>query len=220
MATKDSRISNTYDDIAESWYRLRHRTRFRTELQYLAGRWGQGRLLNVGCAHGPDFIPFSSRFEMWGLDSSAQMIRMAVKYAEKHNTSPNLLVADAVQLPFCNCAFDYVIAVAAYHHIPNIQSRAIAFRELKRVLKPGGEAFITVWNRWQSIFLGKGKEVCVPWKTKEKEILRYYYLFTYFEIEKALRKVGFKVLATRPETGYRLPLKYFSRNICVLVKRD
>ncbi len=220
MATKDSHISNTYDDIAESWYRLRHRTRFKQELQYLADRWGQGRLLNVGCAHGPDFIPFSSRFDMWGLDSSSQMIRMAVKYAEKFRYKANLLVADAVQLPFDDDVFDYVLAVAAYHHISGRRNRDMAFQELRRVLKPGGEAFITVWNRWQRVFLGKGREVRVPWKTREKEISRYYYLFTYFEIEAALKQAGFKLLASRPENGYRLPLKYFSRNICVLLKRD
>ncbi|MEI6185807.1 MAG: class I SAM-dependent methyltransferase [Dehalococcoidia bacterium] len=220
MATRNSHISNTYDGIAESWYRLRHRTRFEPELKSLAERWGQGRLLNVGCAHGPDFLPFVGRFETWGLDSSLPMIRMAVKYAQKYSFKPNLLVADAVQLPFSNGVFDYVVAVASYHHIPGGQNREQAFQELRRVLKPGGEAFITVWNRWQRDFLGKGREVQVPWKTREKEILRYYYLFTYFEIEAALRQAGLKVLATRPENSYRLPLKYFSRNICVLVKRD
>jgi tRNA (uracil-5-)-methyltransferase TRM9 len=219
MVTKDSHISNSYDGIAESWYRLRHRTRFKAELQSLADRWGQGRLLNVGCAHGPDFLPFRDRFEMWGLDSSAQMIRMAVKYAEKYSINPNLLVADAVQLPFEDGVFDYVLAVATYHHISGRANRGRAFQELRRVLKPGGEAFITVWNRWQKDFLGKGREVRVPWKTREQEILRYYYLFTYFEIESALGQAGFKVLASRPEKAYNLPLKYFSRNICVLVKR-
>jgi len=220
MATRDSHISNTYDGIAESWYRLRHRTRFAPELQSLAERWGRGRVLNVGCAHGPDFLPFVGRFDMWGLDSSAQMIRMAVKYAEKYNFQPNLLVANAVQLPFSDGSFDYAVAVASYHHIPGRQDRGHAFRELRRVLKPGGEAFITVWNRWQRDFLGKGSEVKVPWKTGDKVILRYYHLFTYSEIGAALRQAGFKVLATRPENGYRRPVKYFSRNICVLVKRD
>jgi SAM-dependent methyltransferase len=220
MPPKDSHISNTYDNIAESWYRLRHWTRFETELRSLADRWGQGRLLNIGCAHGPDFLPFRGKFEMWGLDSSGQMIKMAVKYAEKHNISPRLLMADAVQLPFCDGVFDYALAVATYHHIPGRQRRDIAFRELKRVLKPGGEAFITVWNRWQRIFLSKGKEVRVPWKTGNQVIHRYYYLFTYFEIVKALSSAGFKVLAARPESYYKLPFKCFSRNICILVKRD
>jgi len=220
MATNDSHTTNTYDGIAESWYRLRHRTRFKAELQSMADRWGQGILLNVGCAHGPDFLPFKDRFEMWGLDSSEQMIRMAVRYSQKYSFTPNLLVADAGYLPFGSGVFDYVVSVATYHHISGRRNRDMAFREMRRVLKPGGEAFITVWNRWQRIFVGKGKEVQVPWKTREKEIPRYYYLFTYFELEADLRQAGLKVLATRPESEYKLPLKYFSRNICVLVKRD
>ncbi len=145
---------------------------------------------------------------------------MAEKFNGKHDIRPNLLVADAVHLPFRDGIFDCALAVATYHHIPGRQSRDTAFRELKRVLKPRGEAFITVWNRWQRIFLGKGKEVHVPWKAGDQVIQRYYYLFTYFEIVKALSSAGFKVLAARPESYYRLPLKCFSRNICVLVKRD
>jgi len=157
---------------------------------------------------------------MWGVDSSEQMIRMALKYAEKYDFKANWLVADAVHLPFRDEVFDCVLAVAIYHHISGSRNREVAFQELRRVLRPGGEAFITVWNRWQRDFMGKGREVQVPWKTRETVILRYYYLFTYFEIEAALKQVGFKVLETRPEDGYTLPLKYFSRNICVLVKRD
>ncbi len=49
---------------------------------------------------------------MWGLDSSGQMIKMAIKYAEKHNIGPNLLMADAIHLPFNDGTFDYELAVA------------------------------------------------------------------------------------------------------------
>ena len=52
------------------------------------------------------------------------------------------------------------------------------------------------------------------------EIMRYYYLFTYPEIECQLKSAGFKVLRAYAESGYKKTLKYFSRNICVLVKAD
>ena len=137
------------------------------------------------------------------------MIRMAVKYADKYSFKPSLLVADAVHLPFGNSVFDCVLAVAAYHHIAGRQSRDLAFQELRRVLKPGGEAFITVWNRWQQDFLGKGREVWVPWKTGEKEILRYYYLFTYFEIEAALKQAGFNSAGNPAGERLQVALKIF-----------
>jgi tRNA (uracil-5-)-methyltransferase TRM9 len=209
---------NSYDEIAESWYRLRHWTRFKPELEKMAACWGQGKLLNLGCAHGPDFLPFENRFELWGLDSSAPMINMAVKYAGKFKLDVNLMVADAICLPFRDHVFDWAISIAAYHHIKGVRERATAFSELRRVLKPGGEAFITVWNRWQKEFWGKGKEIMVPWKTNAGDVMRYYYLFTYPEITHQLKASGFEVLETLPEHRYGKKIKFFSRNICLRVK--
>jgi len=220
MDTKENTLPNVYDGIAESWYRLRHRTRFQAELDAVAQRWGNGRLLNIGCAHGPDFLPFKDKFELWGLDSSQVMISLAVKYADKFNFTASLLVADAVSLPFEDESFDWIISVAAYHHILNKQGRLQAFRELRRVLKPGGEVFLTVWNRWQKDFIFKGKQAIVPWKIKNTEFLRHYYLFTYPAITKLLKSAGFEVMRTYPESNFSFPLKYFSRNICVLARPD
>jgi len=220
LATKENGKFSDYDGIAESWYRLRHWTRFKKELDDVAARWGSGRLLNVGCAHGPDFLPFKDTFELYGLDASEQMMKMAVRYASKFKLVVNLMEADAVCLPFQDNSFDHAISVAAYHHIGLKQWREQALRELRRVLKPGGEAFITVWNRWQRQFWNKGSEVMVPWKTRDKEILRYYYLFTYPEVERLLKKTGFRIMKIYPEYGYRFPVKLFSRNICVLARAD
>lgn len=218
MVTKGNGKQIYYDEIAESWYRLRHWTRFKRELEEVAASWQGGRLLNVGCAHGPDFLPFKENFELWGLDSSQQMIRMGVRYRSKFKFDVNLLVADAVSLPFKNGAFDWAISVAAYHHIEEKELRSNAFRELRRVLKPGGEAMVTVWNRWQRNFWNKGKEIILPWKAGDKQVLRYYYLYTYPEIEGLMKKNGFHIVKIFPEYGYRFPVKLFSRNICVLAR--
>ena len=207
-----------FDEIADSWYRLRHWSRFTTELDEMALRWQKGRLLNVGCAHGPDFLPFKHGFELWGVDFSVQMIKLARKYAGKFDFEVNLTVADAVSLPFCDCTFDWAIAVASYHHIRGTGQKRMAFKELRRVLKPEAEALITVWNRWQPGFWFKGKELPVAWKLKDKTLYRYYYLFTYPELGKLLTESGFSILRMFPETRYSFPVKYFSRNICVLVK--
>ena len=218
MDTKENDLSNVYDGIAESWYRLRHRTRFRAELDAVAQRWQSGKLLNIGCAHGPDFLPFKDKFELWGIDSSAAMINLALKYSDKFKFAASLIVADAVSLPFQDRSFDWIISVAAYHHILDKQSRLQAFRELRRILKPGGEVFLTVWNRWQKDFIGKGKQVIVPWKIQDKQLMRHYYLFTYPEITRLLKSAGFEVMRTYPENGYTLRVKYLSRNICVLAR--
>ncbi|MFC1845950.1 class I SAM-dependent methyltransferase [Chloroflexota bacterium] len=207
-----------FNQIAESWYGFRHWTRFSKELEEMVRRWRTGRLLNVGCAHGPDFLPFKDNFSLWGLDFSEKMIGMARRYAVKFDFKVNLTVADALFLPYADNTFDWAIAVATYHHIKGDGNREEAFKELKRVLKPGSEAFITVWNRWQPAFWTKGKETQVTWNTKGGPLYRYYYLFSYGELSELLTRCGFQIVRIFPERTYRLPVKVFSRNICVLVK--
>jgi len=215
----DKVTENTFDRIAPGWYNFRHWSIFRSELETLAGRWKNGSLLNIGCAHGPDFLPFRESFDLYGLDSSNQMLSFARHYQEKFNFSANLILADAYRLPFSDEAFDLAISVATYHHIKDKKERLAALLELRRVLKPGGEAFITVWNRWQPRFWFSGREPAIPWRTKDLTLYRYYYLFSYPELEKTVKQAGFQVLRSFPESSYRFPLRYFSRNICLLVKK-
>ncbi len=153
------------------------------------------------------------------MDFSIQMVMLAQKYADKFDFEVNLAIADANSLPYMDSSFDQAIAIAAYHHIQGDKQRQSAFQELRRVLKPGGEAFITVWNRWQPGFWLKGKEVNIPWKSRGGILYRYYYLFSYPELHNLLNKVGFEIINIFPEKSYRLPLKFFSRNICALIKK-
>jgi len=209
-----------FNQIAPSWYNFRHWSIFRTELEALAERWQKGRLLNLGCAHGPDFLPFKDGFELYGVDFSAGMLKFAEKYAQKFSFSVELTLADVRRLPYPDASFDRAIAVATYHHLVGGQHEA-ALKELRRVLKPGGEAFITVWNRGQPRFWFKPKEVAVPWRRNKGETLyRRYYLFSYGELEGLVERAGFEVLKSSPESAYRFPLKHFSRNICLLLKRE
>lgn len=210
---------NVFDRIAPGWYGFRHHTIFRTELEALAKKWQSGKLLNVGCAHGPDFIPFKEHFELYGIDTSIEMLNYGRKYARKFDFEPLLALADATGLPFTDNSFDYAIAVATYHHLKDKTARLKALRELKRVLKPGGEAFITVWNHRQPRFWFNRADTLVPWRIKEEVVQRYYHLFSYREIEKLVKQAELQLLQSFPESSHRFPLKYFSRNICLLIKK-
>jgi tRNA (uracil-5-)-methyltransferase TRM9 len=208
-----------YDNIAESWYNFRHHTRFKKDLDELARRWQKGRLINLGCGHGADSLPFKDGFELHGLDFSRGMIRQAQRYAQKYNFRMNLLAADLMHLPYKNDSFDFAISVASYHHIKGRENRLAALLELKRILKPGGEAFITVWNRGQLKFWLKGKETLVGWQTRERVYNRYYYLYSYRDLKADIKKAGFQISSIVPEKSFSFPMKYFSRNICALVKK-
>jgi tRNA (uracil-5-)-methyltransferase TRM9 len=212
--------SSVFDRIAPSWYNYRHYTIFRQELEELAACWQKGKLVNLGCGHGADFLPFAkSDFELYGVDYSGEMLRLAAQYALKFKFDVNLFCADVSCLPFADNEFDYAISVATYHHLTTLEARKQAFTELYRILKPGGEAFVTVWNKMQRQFFFSPKEVQVPWRMKDETLYRYYYLFTYGEFERLAKDAGFKILRSAPERSYRFPVKYFSRNITLLLKK-
>jgi len=255
---------DTFDRIAESWYRVRHWPLLREELELLAQRWSGGRLLNIGCAHGADFLPFrqcseshepdsspkmpkhaqedssqselretdfsrktpeealghSAKFELWGMDFAPRMLEQAQRYSAKFGFQVNLVVADMLALPYGDSTFDFAIAVAAYHHIQGSNHRATAVKELARVLKPGGEAFLSVWNRAQPRFWLRSREQLVPWRLGGKTVHRYYHLFTYGEIRRLLAGNGFDIIYLGPEKSYQFPLRSFSRNICALVRKQ
>ncbi len=212
-------IADVFDNIAPGWYNFRHWSIFRSELEALANRWQQGKLLNIGCAHGPDFLPFKQDFELYGIDFSTEMLRLALRYSEKFKFDVSLALADVRHLPYADETFHWAISVATYHHIKGEDERLKSLLELRRALKPGGEAFITVWNRWQPRFWFHRKEVAVPWKMKDKTLYRYYYLFSYSELEKLAKRTGFEIIKSFPESSYRFPIRFFSKNICLLVRK-
>ncbi len=203
-----------FDGIADSWYGKRHHSIFPDELGELKERWKAGSVLNIGCGHGADFVPLKG-MELLGLDNSKEMLSNAMKYSEKFQFKVSLACGDAVHLPFKDSSFDFAIGIAVYHHLRGLREEG--FRELYRVLKGGGEAFITVWNKTQPRFIFSGKEAIVPWGKERRE--RYYYLYSYGELERSLRSAGFEVLKMFPEKRYTLPIKHFSRNICALVSK-
>jgi ubiquinone/menaquinone biosynthesis C-methylase UbiE len=208
-----------FDSMAAGWYNFRHYTIFPKELEEMASRWQKGKLLNVGCGHGADFLPFKDSFELYGADISDSFLEQCRKYQTKHDFHAELQQADMRHLPYEDCCFDDLIAVACLHHLAGNKEQIRALNEFKRILKPGGEAFITVWNKHQKRFFFGKKEVYVPWKSNGEESLRYYYLFTYREIKKIIKSAGFDIISLKPEDQYKGRFREFSRNICVLCRK-
>ena len=218
MAMTDSN-RRVWDAVAPGWYRYRQRSRFAAELSALSARWRGGRLLNLGCAPGADFVPFADGFELYGADVSPVMLGQGRAYAEKQQFSAEFIAAEAAALPFADGSFNRAVAVAVYHHLEGNAARAAGFRELYRVLTPGGEAFITVWNRRQRRFRWYRREALVPWHVGGDPVMRYHHLYTYRELASALRAAGFDIIRQHPEHGYRGRWREFSRNVCILVRK-
>jgi ubiquinone/menaquinone biosynthesis C-methylase UbiE len=68
-------------------------------------------------------------------DLSPGMVEVALRNAENLGLDVDGRVADAERIPYDDNSFDLVVGHAVLHHIPDLPA---AFREVLRVLKPGG----------------------------------------------------------------------------------
>jgi SAM-dependent methyltransferase len=107
----------------------------------LAGR----AVLDLGCGTGVDLVRFArGRARVVGADLSEAAIRLARQNVGHQHLQAGLLVADGERLPFADDHFDYVFAHGVVQYTAN--GRRLV-DEVRRVLKPGGEAVFQGYNR-------------------------------------------------------------------------
>lgn len=129
----------TRDDLAafdEVHIRGREATR---ELARLAALPEGARVLDVGCGVGGPARTLAAEFglRVVGVDITEEFVEAAEALTEvtRVEPAPSFRVADATELPFPDGAFD---GAFVQHVSMNIRDKARLFREVRRVLKPGG----------------------------------------------------------------------------------
>jgi ubiquinone/menaquinone biosynthesis C-methylase UbiE len=124
-----------------------------------ASGWPYAKALEVGAGTGF----FSLNLKQAGVldevhvsDLSPGMVQAAQRNAEQLGFSVEGRVADAERLPYDDDTFDVVVGHAVIHHIPDVE---LAFREMLRVLRPGGRFVIagepTRIGNWYARHLGR-----------------------------------------------------------------
>ncbi|MFA4830999.1 MAG: class I SAM-dependent methyltransferase [Patescibacteria group bacterium] len=156
------------------------------------------KVLDIGCGNGRLYQLFSDlSIDYVGLDNSEGQIEMA----RKNYPKAKFIIAEMTALPFDENSFDVIYCIAAFHHLPDEETRLQALAEMKRVLKSGGYILMTNWNLYSDSAqktVKKGKwsqeagEFMVPWYNSQREILgqRYYHGFTLGELEDLFKKTG------------------------------
>jgi hypothetical protein len=61
--------------------------------------------------------------------------------------------------------------------------------------------------------------LAVPWRTGNRTLYRYYYLFSRGELEKLSKRAGFAIIRSFPERR-RLLKGFFDRNVFLLLRKE
>ncbi|OAY58860.1 tRNA (carboxymethyluridine(34)-5-O)-methyltransferase [Manihot esculenta] len=95
-------------------------------------------ILDAGCGNGK-YLGLNPECFYMGCDISAPLIKICADRGHE------VLVGDAVNLPYRTGFGDAAISIAVLHHLSTENRRKKAIEELVRVVKKGGLVLITVW---------------------------------------------------------------------------
>jgi len=191
-----------WDEIAKQWFHFRQKP-FKDLDKILnnATSWKNGKILDIGCGNCRNLLPFAKAgFQCYGIDFSKEMLKYAKQFADENKFKVQLKQANAENIPFKDTSFNYALSIATLHHL-NKGQQIRALQEMLRVLKKGGKAIITVWNKLQPKFIFKKRELMIPWHMQGKVYQRYYYIFNFWELRKLLKNIGFKIIYSGPILG-------------------
>lgn len=107
------------------------------------------RVLEIGVGLGADHQRFAERGAILeGIDLTPRAIAHTRARLEAFRLTSRLQVGDAEALPFADNQFEIVYSWGVLHHSPDTPR---AFREVLRVLEPGGEARIMIYHTWSMV---------------------------------------------------------------------
>lgn len=103
--------------------------------------------LDLGCGTGGGLAILSEHFEhVVGCDIDRENLDLARKFVEeKKLRNVDLVLSNALTLPFPDNTFDFVTGLDVLHHMPE---PSMALAEIYRILKPGGVLAMDSANRF------------------------------------------------------------------------
>ena len=125
----------------ESYY-YRKYSYLKKYIDYNALRGKKG--LDIGCGFGNTSVQLAKEGALvTGVDISELAVEMSKKNLELRNMSAEVFRGDGENLEFEDNSFDYIFAIATISYTPNPKKM---IQEIHRTLKPGSEAYLTVYN--------------------------------------------------------------------------
>jgi SAM-dependent methyltransferase len=204
-------IRENYDRLADEYARhvfneLENKPFDRALLNHFAIKVGPGEVCDMGC--GPGHIARYLRdagTSVFGLDLSRRMIEVArQRNPDTRFQEGNMLALD---LPSATLA-----GIAAFYAIVNIPKESLpsVFREMERVLRPGGLLLLA---------FHMGDETLKPGELWGQTISMNFFLFPVSTIRHYLEGAGFAVEEVLERGPYPPEVEYQSRRAYMLARK-
>ena len=163
------------------------------------------RLVEIGAGFGRLVDLYDGYQQVVLLDYSKSMLRQA---QERLGRSGKYIyvAADLYAMPFVDSLFDTTVTVRVLHHVQNIP---VAFREIQRVLRPGGVYVLEYANKRHLKAVLRyllGRQSWSPFAPDPYEFVELNYDFHPAWMEARLREAGFAIGRELAVSSFRLPL--------------
>jgi ubiquinone/menaquinone biosynthesis C-methylase UbiE len=183
-------------------------------------------VLDAGCGNARNAVVIAEQPKVkrvFAVDVSARMLVFARKRVKTAGLTKKitLVKADfARRLPLRNASIDAAFYLASLHHLKKSQQQT-AFKEMARVMKPGGLAFVSVWNKAQRKFWeNRSKHFFVSWtKRGGGRVKRFHYFFEEKELEALGESAGFEIVDSFFERGGARAQEKEAKNLCVVFRK-
>ena len=138
-----------------------------------AAKFPGGKLLEVGCGAGWESVAWAQAgMEVHSIDLSTAALELTKKNFDHHKLSADLRWGNAEEIPFADNTFDIVTSLGVLHQTESTEK---AVSEVWRVLKPGGEAVITLYYKYSwKILLSRLAKVNFEFAHEDAPITRLY----------------------------------------------
>ncbi len=118
-------------------------------------------VLDVACGGGRITVPLLRRgFNVVSTDFVPEFESKIRHHEDEFEGSFEFVASDMLALPFLDASFDAVTCINALVYLRDIGEVRKCLSEMVRVLRPGGQLFITTWNLWHPLW---GTSVVLNW---------------------------------------------------------
>lgn len=142
LTDKEKFTKEYFNEIEKARYEREPEIPEFAEFEKFAGK----KILEIGIGAGTDFQNWvRNGAEAYGIDLTEEAIEHVRRRLSLFGLeAKEYRVADCENLPFADNTFDLVYSFGVIHHTPDTPK---AFREIVRVMKPGGKAKVMIYHR-------------------------------------------------------------------------